>query len=183
MDQKLFKEFIQSVAVIKEQEPEIVVQAQQDLDLEDEEDAVESVEPNSEYNPTLGFKFISLKPQHRACELGCGNIVADQLLEKRFHIYPVKHWRTRCTTCDHYVGPEGKTFIKGGGASQAAYARYFRELLGQPVKNKKSVKPAPDIEVTEYQESRPNKWITDSQGVIKLRSEHPDFRPDLDRKE
>jgi hypothetical protein len=78
-------------------------------------------------NPTLGFKFIKLKDIERECQLGCGKIVKNQKLEKRLAFTPIKHWRTRCTTCQSYVHPNGVDLIKGAHLVQATFLRHFTD--------------------------------------------------------
>jgi hypothetical protein len=77
-------------------------------------------------NPTLGFDLVKVKDRAAVCELGCGDIVTNQLIERKLATYPHKHWRTRCATCDHYVSPDGLGFIRGGHSIQQAYIVYFR---------------------------------------------------------
>lgn len=129
MDKKQLKEFIQTVAEIKELTPK----KDPNIRLNDGEDESvrvgnEWVEINSKQNPTLGFKFIKLKEQHRLCELGCGDIVPNQIVERRLAFTPERHWRTRCQNCGCYVSPDGKGFIEGGHQVAAAYLRHFNGL-------------------------------------------------------
>ena len=69
-------------------------------------------------NPTLGFDLVKLKDKHSICQLGCGEVVTNQVIERRLATTPKKHWRTRCKNCDRYVGPDGQTFIKASHAVQ-----------------------------------------------------------------
>lgn len=131
MNNKQLKEFVQSVAEIKELTPK------KDPSIRLDDNAEELVRVGDEWfeitaksNPTLGFKFIKLKEQHRACELGCGDIVANQKIEKRLAFTPEKHWRTRCANCGCYVSPDGEGFIEGGHQIAAAYLRHFNSLKG-----------------------------------------------------
>lgn len=131
MDNKQLKEFIKQVAEIEELKPKKDPTIRLD---DDAEDLVrlgnEWVEVTAKSNPTLGFKFIKLKETHKVCELGCGDIVTNQVIEWRLAMSPEKHWRTRCNNCACYVSPDGKGFIQGGHAIAAAYARYFNSLKG-----------------------------------------------------
>jgi hypothetical protein len=77
-------------------------------------------------NPTLGFDLVKIKDQHRSCELGCGDIIPNQIIEQRYCETPLPHWRTRCNTCKRYVSPDGEGFVSGGHAVQVAYTQYFR---------------------------------------------------------
>jgi len=79
-------------------------------------------------NPTLGFKLLKLKDQFRSCELACGEVIANQVIEKRLVFTPEKHWRTRCATCGKFVSPDGRGFVQGGANIQNAYIKYFYEL-------------------------------------------------------
>jgi hypothetical protein len=102
-------------------------------------------------NPTLGFQLVKLKDQHRVCELGCGDIVTNQVIEKRHGQTPKSHWKTRCKNCDHYVSPDGLGFIKGGHQIQHAYMKYFN---GQkPTLDEKKIEtPAGPARVTETED-------------------------------
>ena len=127
MDKNTLKELIKQVADIQELTPKKDPKIRLD-DGVDEEVRVgnEWVEINSKINPTLGFKFIKLKEQPRLCQLGCGEVVVNQVVERRLAHTPQKHWRTRCQTCGCYVSPDGVGFIDGGHKIAAAYLRYFR---------------------------------------------------------
>lgn len=148
MDKKEFRTLLEQVAELKDikpartanYRPAIEYITEVDEDGEEYQVPVEITE-----NPTLGFQLIKLKDQHRLCELGCGEIVTNQIIERRYAQTPKKHWRTRCKNCDCYLGPDGKDFIKGSHAVQHAFARYF---------NDKSIKhiemPDGQTRVTEY---------------------------------
>jgi hypothetical protein len=126
MDNKQIKDFVESVAEIKELKP--VTDGSRPPD-----DATEVfyngewIEVSQKTNPTLGFKFIKLKEVERECMLGCGERVINQKVEKRFVFTPVRHWRTRCATCQSFVHPNGEELIKGGHAVQAAFLRHFNK--------------------------------------------------------
>jgi len=121
MDNKLLKEFIASVADIKELKPvtdgsrppedgtQVVYQGQW-------------IEIDRKNNPSLGFKFIRLKPVQRLCQLGCGDIVPDQVIERRHVQYPHPHWKTRCATCHKYLMPTGELALNSGSAQRAYHA-------------------------------------------------------------
>lgn len=129
MEKKEFKEWLETVAEIKElkpvKDPNIRVN-------EDTEDLVrhgdEWVEVTAKENPTLGFKFIKVKDKNALCELGCGQIVTNQIVEKKMLTHPKKHWRTRCASCGDHVSPDGKGFITGGANIQNAYVKHFKKL-------------------------------------------------------
>lgn len=124
MDNKQIKDFVQSVAEIKELKP--VTDGSRPPD-----DATEVlyngewIEVSQKTNPTLGFKFIKLKDVERECMLGCERRVVNQKVEKRFVFTPVRHWRTRCASCQAYVHPNGEELIEGSHQVQAAFVRYF----------------------------------------------------------
>lgn len=131
MEKKQLKDFIESVAEIKELSPK----KDPAIRLDDGVDELvrygnEWVELNSKANPTLGFKFIKLKDKHQACELGCGDIVTNQVIERRLAFTPQKHWRTRCQNCGCYVSPDGLGFIDGSHQVAAAFIRHFNSLKG-----------------------------------------------------
>lgn len=167
MDKNKLIELIKEVAEVKELKP--VTSPTMRLDDTHQNDVKVGdkwIHINKESNPTLGIKFIKLKPKHRLCELGCGDIVSDQVIEKRLATHPQPHWRTRCSTCECFVSPDGKGFIKGGHQIQSAYMRWF--------KGEKDfiVMQGPTGEVTEYEPDRPRKWISDSDGNITLNPEY-----------
>lgn len=126
MDKKEFREFIESVAEVKDVKPATSSSIRLD---EDSGGTVryqdQWVEIGKDENPTLGFKFVKLKPNFKSCELGCGDIVENQVIERKLHIFPVKHWRTRCKTCNHTVSPDGKGFIEHNTAVHNAFIKWF----------------------------------------------------------
>ena len=72
-------------------------------------------------NITVPKKIKSIKHQPKLCDLGCGDIVVNQVIEKTFHFWPTSHWRTKCTNCQHYVHPQDGRLVKGVHAFQAYY--------------------------------------------------------------
>jgi hypothetical protein len=87
----------------------------------------EVIELERTFNPTLGIKFIRLKPRMEICEIGCGNIIDRQVLEKNYTTYPVPHWRTKCRTCGKYQHPSGDGLIEDKGTTIAnTFATYYR---------------------------------------------------------
>lgn len=126
MDKKKFREFIESVAEIKDVKPLTDPKIRLDENSGGEvryED--EWINIGKSVNPTLGFKFVKLKTTSRPCSLGCGDLVKNQVVEKKLHTYPNLHWRTNCKSCGHTVSPDGQGFIKGTGAIQAAFYRWY----------------------------------------------------------
>jgi hypothetical protein len=132
-------------------------------------------------NPTLGFELVKIKDRIDSCELGCGVIATNQVIEKRFCSHPVPHWRTRCANCQKYVSPDGKQFINGGAQIVREFVKFFKQQ-GIDIPNEKTnpiigeqVQPVLDMQmhnsVVEYNdgvERRP-KWIIGSDNTITLR--------------
>ena len=170
MDKKKFVDFIESVAEVKHLKP--ATSPTMRLDETHQNDVKvgdEWIHINKDSNPTLGLKFVKLKPQHRLCELGCGDIVSNQVVEKRLATHPKPHWRTRCTNCECFVSPDGEGFIKGGHQIQAAYMRYFKGLPIREESGTAQVGQTLDDEIKRFERSAPSKWTTDSQGNIRLK--------------
>lgn len=167
MDKQKLIELIKQVAVIKELKPVTIPSMRlDDSHQNDVRVGDDWVHINKEENPTLGFKVIKLKDVHRSCELGCGDIVANQVIEKRLATHPQRHWRTRCRSCDCFVSPDGEGFIEGGSNIQAAYMRWFRgERLTETT-------VTGDCEVREYNPDRERKWVSDTEGNIRLNPEY-----------
>jgi len=167
MDKQTLINLIQQVAEIKELKP--VTSPTMRLDDSHQNDVKvgdEWIHINKDANPTLGFKVVKIKPVHRACELGCGDIVANQVIEKRLCFTPVTHWRTRCIACGCFVSPDGESFIKGGHEIQSAYMRYFK---GEREVEKRT---NGHVVIKEYRPDRERKWISDSAGNISLNPEY-----------
>lgn len=128
MDKKKFKEFLTSVAEVAEVKPTKNPSIRQSDDFDD----LVRFENNMinisfEDNPTLGFKLVKLKENIKPCELGCGDIVTDQKIEKRLSITPRPHWKTKCMNCGCYVSPDKKGFIHGSVAAQAAFNAFLNK--------------------------------------------------------
>lgn len=178
MDKQKIKDFIAQHAEIKELKPvtnpgiRLDETHQNDVKVGDEWILI-----NKDTNPTLGFKFVKLKENFKACELGCGDVVANQIVESKVCTTPVPHWRTKCTNCDCFVSPDGKGFIKGGHAIQAAYTKYFseqgikRDRHSKPKKTQTVSSANDPVEIVSYERSKPSKYITDSSGNITLNPE------------
>jgi len=141
MDAKQIKEFIQQVAEIREvgidvgpngktltgmHKPKKIKITQE---VENEFGEIEEVEieiPNT--NPTLGFEIKKLKDRNAVCELayaGCGRVVTNQIIDRKFYMSPERHWRTSCRTCQKIVGPNNDILIQGGLQAQNAYFAWF----------------------------------------------------------
>jgi len=161
MDKKEFRDWLETVAVVKDLAPV------KDPNIRSDDAAVDQVRFEDEWvtvttkeNPSLGFKMIKLKEQHRSCELGCGDIVPNQVIEQRFCSTPVAHWRTRCNACGLFVSPDGKSFISGGHAIQIAYNKHFR------VEGAEKSKPKPICAVRQPNDQPYTETVT-STGVIR----------------
>jgi hypothetical protein len=88
-----------------------------------------SIEIDRDHNPTLGIRITKLKPKYAACELGCGDVVANQVIQKMYNRTLVDHWRTKCATCGKYVHPSGEGFIKSDGTSVSTdFSNHFRKV-------------------------------------------------------
>lgn len=88
----------------------------------------ERIELERTFNPTLGIKFIRLKPRMHICEIGCGNIIDRQVIEKSYSTYPSPHWRTKCKSCGKYQHPSGEGLINEHGTTIAnTFALYYRQ--------------------------------------------------------
>lgn len=126
MDKKQFRDFLESVAEIKELKPVSTPNIRLDENCEDIVRMGDQwVEINAKVNPTLGIKFLKLKPIYRVCELGCGDIVENQIIEKKLHAYPEPHWRTSCKNCNHTLAPDGNGFIKGSVNAQNVFFKWL----------------------------------------------------------
>jgi hypothetical protein len=139
MNKELFLSRLNQVAVLQKIKPKTnppmskrvakpIVEQDTDSD-EDQEEPLELFGPDD--NPTLGYELVKLKEVLRACDLGCGDSVSGQVVEKRFCTGPEPHWRTRCRTCGYYVSPDGKYFVDGAHAIAAEYVKYFNKLRRQ----------------------------------------------------
>jgi hypothetical protein len=130
MDPKQLRQHIEAVAIIKDKKPtgspsirpakEIVIEIDEDGDEVEVEVVVQS-------NPTLGYEFVKLKPIKKDCELGCGQVVDNQIIEKRLAFTPQKHWRTKCKTCGYFVHPTGLGFVETAHQIQAEYFKWFNK--------------------------------------------------------
>jgi len=173
MDKQEYRKRIEELALIKDRKPtkspthnrlakEIVIELDEDgNEIEVEREVTE--------NATLGFDLVGIKPILRACELGCGDIVANQRIERRFNRMPEPHWRTKCVNCSCYVSPDGEGFIEQPSMVAAAYLKYFNDKRGGAPKVKLG-RPR-HTEITEYGHSRPSKWTTSPDGTIKFNSD------------
>ena len=129
MDKKVFRQWLESVAVIKDRKP--VRNAGQRVpeewvtEIDENGEEIEVKVPIKMENETLGFDLVEIKKQPKACELGCGNIICGQVIEKRVYTFPARHWRTKCVTCNKYLSPEGDQFLDATSAN-AKFQYYIK---------------------------------------------------------
>jgi hypothetical protein len=127
MDKNEFKKFLESVGEVEDLTPKKDPNIRLDDNVEDTVRYGNAwVELTSKINPTLGFKLKRLKPKEKLCELGCGDIIPNQVIERRCHFSPELHWRTKCLACNCYVSPDGEGFIDDPKGITVAYAAYFK---------------------------------------------------------
>lgn len=168
MDAEQLKQLIKTVAEIKELKPTVnpgIRPAMETVIEFDEFGEEVEVERRIEENPTLGFELVKLKPVERPCQLGCGEIVCDQVVERRFGETPKPHWKTRCKNCGCYLTPDGEGFVDNSSTIQQMYIKHFREesaLAKNSVVN-------PNAEIKIYPKDTVSGWQTDPQGNITLR--------------
>ena len=75
-------------------------------------------------NPTLGIEVTKLKDHFTVCELDCGQVVKNQIIEKQRMAYPEPHWRIKCRNCQNCIHPSGKGFCKQN-TFQAEMNKFF----------------------------------------------------------
>jgi hypothetical protein len=172
MDKQQFKDFIKSVAEIKDEKPTRTASSGR-LPTEwvtetdpatGEEYQVERIIPLT--NDTLGFTLVKIKPQSKLCELGCGDIVEDQVIERRFGETPKPHWKTRCKNCGCYVTPDGQGFVDNSHGIQQLYFQHFAQGVVRKIVQIKQM-DTQTSEIKEYHKEPNPKWTTDEQGVVR----------------
>lgn len=127
MDKKKFDEFLEQVAEIRVNKP--ARNSGQRLNEEVTEVIIDGklVVIDQQSNPTLGFDLVKLKDNNKLCEMGCGKIVSNQVIERRFCYTPSRHWRTRCHNCGKYVHPDGESLIENGVEAAAVFNQHLAE--------------------------------------------------------
>ena len=127
MNKKEIRDFVQTVAEIKD----LVPIKSPTIRLDDTHQNL--VRQGDEWhhldqttNHTLGFTLVKLKDQLRSCDIGCGMIIANQVIERRLAFTPQKHWRTRCQTCGKYRAPDGESLLEGSHLVHNAFLTWFR---------------------------------------------------------
>lgn len=74
-------------------------------------------------NLTMMPRIKRIKQEPKPCELGCGEMVLAQKIDKTHHQWPEPHWRTKCTNCQHYVHPSGEGLVKGVNVFHTHFAK------------------------------------------------------------
>lgn len=151
MDKKEFRQKLEEVAVIKDRKPVRTPKHHRwakETVIEIDEVTGEEIEVEREIteNPTLGIEIVKLKDFIKLCDLGCGDIVTNQFVEKRFCPTPEPHWRTKCATCGKYVSPDGQGFITDSRCVNNAFMKHFRH-----------VKMSEELAISEGEISKQNK--------------------------
>jgi hypothetical protein len=58
-------------------------------------------------NITLPKKIKKILHEPKTCELGCGQMVINQVIQYTKHDFPIAYWRKRCTNCQYWVLEDG----------------------------------------------------------------------------
>ena len=120
MDAKKLRQFVEQVAVVidgnevgpngclsgskKKKPPKKITKI-----IENEFGEEEVIEEEEvEYNTSLPFVLKELKPVVKLCEIGCGEIATNQIIQYKYYELPKPHWRTICRKCQKAVGPDGE---------------------------------------------------------------------------
>lgn len=77
-------------------------------------------------NVTIPKTIKAIKHQPKPCELGCGQMVINQKIEKRLSDYPIKHWKTKCNNCQYYLHPEGH-LVRGTHDISAYFVKKIKQ--------------------------------------------------------
>lgn len=127
MDKKQFREFLESVAELKDHD--VKSSPNHRIDPDNEEWVLwqgEWIKIEAKSNPTLGFGIKKLKSLTKPCELNCGKQVQDQRIERKFYTSPSPHWRTRCVSCNQYQSPD-KSKMVNNAVIWALFDQYLKE--------------------------------------------------------
>jgi hypothetical protein len=137
MDAKKFRAFLDEVAVVKEVGVDIgpngcakkkktkIITEIIENEFGDEEEVEVEIDVCTT-NPTMPCVIAELKARHAICELGCGEIVTNQIIQTKMIQTPEWHWRTTCKNCNKTVGPDGE-LIFGQMAAQNAFSKWFKD--------------------------------------------------------
>jgi hypothetical protein len=133
MDKKQFRNKLEEIAIIKDRKPVRTPQHHRwakEKVIEIDELTGEEIEVEKEIteNPTLGIELVRIKEIVKLCELGCGKVVADQVIEKRYCFSPERHWRTKCQNCGSYVSPDGTGLLIGSQNVSNAFVKHFNHI-------------------------------------------------------
>jgi hypothetical protein len=132
MDDKQFEEILNQHAELKERRP--VKSAGFRVDENSGGEVRwrgKVVDVNEKENPTLNFEIKKLKSVEKVCSLGCGDVVKDQVIEYRLNTVFGIHWRTKCTSCNLYLTPDGQGFIPAHQIHEA-YRRHYQDKQNDP---------------------------------------------------
>ena len=77
-----------------------------------------------ETEATLDIEIKKLKAKYAECELGCGELVKNQVIESYRMTFPVDHMRIRCVNCKMCKHPNGKDLIHQN-SFQAEYKKFL----------------------------------------------------------
>lgn len=178
MDKKEFRKIIEQMAVVKDMSLPPGPRAKRVTRIEVDEfgEEIEITEVENQANPTLGFELVKLKDQIALCELGCGDVVTNQLVERRICSGPKPHWRTQCKTCGCYLSPDGEYFVRGAHAIAAEYVKWFnasgyKKKMPKP-KEKVVMQPKPPKEANVIEKK--GSWIADADGNINYKPNFPE---------
>lgn len=176
MDKALFKQIIEQYCEVEVLTPKKSPTVRLDeTDINDVLIDGEWTTIDQNVNPSLGIKIKKLKEVQRACDLGCGKTVPNQVIEIRKCETPYTHWRTRCHACSAFVAPDGEGFIEGGHQIQSAYVKhYYNNEKELKAKQKPKSKPTDyekefDCTYSRAHSTKNTRWVTDSEGNITLK--------------
>lgn len=122
------KEFLTSIGEIEDLTPKTSPEVRQGDEVNEVKYQTEFIEINRHHNPSLGFKLKKLNDHVQACEIGCGKIVANQVIEYRFVNPDEKRFRIKCTNCGKYKHPERDGIIEQSALVQTVFANYRKSL-------------------------------------------------------
>jgi len=121
---KEFKKIIEQYAEIKDIKPSRDPGIRNDNTTEIELDG-EEIKINKHQNKTLGFEIIKLKPIYKSCELNCGNIVENQVINHTYYNDPVRYKRIKCVNCKKYQHPSGTGFVDVSSTNLTSFFRNY----------------------------------------------------------
>lgn len=125
MDPIEFKNRLAEFAEVETIKPHVASNEKPSYDIEEVVVQGEVIELSQKCNPTLGVELIKLKDINKVCEMGCGKIVTNQLIEKRFTHVPKPHWKTKCMNCGAYLNPQGDGLIMNSQDAHAVFRNFY----------------------------------------------------------